>query len=187
MDELIYLIVAAFVIFYAYKIYDDNVGLSITGASFDSNEYKVQSKEDKKEATNILAKIRKNLNTLYSHLIVNFPQEQTTQNLKNNYNSFSNIMENNNSASTSYTLNKEKIVMCLRNKDDEFVKMNELMFVAIHEMAHIGTKSIQHTVEFWNNFKFILKEAEKLKLWYYVDYGDFPQDYCGIQINSLPN
>ena len=129
----------------------------------------------------------KHLFVQHMYLITNYPQEKISQNLKDNYNSFVNIMENNSDNSTSYTLNKEKIVMCLRNKDDEFVKMNELMFVAIHEMAHIGTKSIQHTVEFWNNFKFILKEAEKLKLWSYVDYSKFPQDYCGIQINSLPN
>lgn len=187
MDDTLFVVIAVFVIFYLFQLYSENAGLENIKSSFDNNHYKVQSKEDKQTAADTLAMIRKNLNRLYGHLIVNYPQEKTSQNLKNNYNSFVNITENNSDNSTSYTLNKEKIVMCLRNKDDKFVKMNELMFVAIHEMAHIGTQSIQHTVEFWNNFKFILQEAEKLKLWYYVDYSKFPQDYCGIQINNLPN
>ena len=37
------------------------------------------------------------------------------------------------------------------------------MFVALHEITHIMTKSIGHTEEFWRNFKFILQEAVELE------------------------
>ena len=36
------------------------------------------------------------------------------------------------------------------------------MFVAIHEIAHIMTKSIGHKPEFWNNFKFLLENAKEI-------------------------
>ena len=35
------------------------------------------------------------------------------------------------------------------------------MFVAIHELAHVMTKSVGHTEEFWTNMKFLLKIAIK--------------------------
>ena len=34
------------------------------------------------------------------------------------------------------------------------------MFVTIHELAHVMTKSIGHKTEFWDNFKFLLQEAK---------------------------
>ena len=33
------------------------------------------------------------------------------------------------------------------------------MFVIIHELSHIMSKSIGHNSEFYDNFKFLLKEA----------------------------
>ena len=53
---------------------------------------------------------------------------------------------------TSYSINKgDKIVFCLRSKDgsNKLEDINTMMFVAIHELAHLMTKSIGHTTEFW--------------------------------------
>ena len=36
-----------------------------------------------------------------------------------------------------------------------------LMFVAIHELSHVMTKSIGHKSEFWENFKFLLENAKE--------------------------
>ena len=44
------------------------------------------------------------------------------------------------------------------------------MFVAFHEMAHVMSLSVGHTDEFWNNFKFILKNAIKIGVYKYVDF-----------------
>ena len=63
---------------------------------------------------------------------------------------------------TSYSVNKgEKVVLCLRsrNSKEELVDENILMFVALHEMGHICTKSIGHTEEFWTNFKWLLQKS----------------------------
>lgn len=53
--------------------------------------------------------------------------------------------------------------MCLRQRDganESLVNENVLIFVAIHEMAHMITQSIGHEPEFWNNFGWLLREAE---------------------------
>ena len=114
---------------------------------------------------------------------------------------------------TSYSVNKgEKIIFCIRRKKDgpkqqkfEIIDPNTLMFVAIHELAHVMTKSIGHGDDFWNNMRFLLQVAIKTdsvgdiidktsnehyikhkKIYTYEDYSSNPQDYCGTQITTTP-
>jgi len=61
---------------------------------------------------------------------------------------------------TSYSVNKgEKIVFCMRDKNEteSLVKENIMTFVAIHELAHLMSKSIGHGQEFWANFRILLR------------------------------
>ena len=78
---------------------------------------------------------------------------------------------------TSYSVNKgEKIFFCIRAKDstNEIINLNTLLFVAIHEMAHVMTKSIGHTKEFWNNFRFLLRVAVKNNIYQYQNFSSNP-------------
>ena len=61
-----------------------------------------------------------------------------------------------------------------------------MTFVGIHEVAHIMTKSIGHTKEFWQNFKFLLKNAAKIGIYTPVDYKRKPKEYCGMKITDNP-
>ena len=61
-----------------------------------------------------------------------------------------------------------------------------LMFVAIHELSHIATKSIGHKTEFWENFKFLLEQAKAAGIHTPRDYKKEPQKYCGITIRDSP-
>ena len=63
---------------------------------------------------------------------------------------------------------------------------NTLTFVAIHELAHVMSKSIGHKTEFWENFKFLLKDAVKMGLYKAVDYKKKPKEYCGMTITDNP-
>jgi len=59
-----------------------------------------------------------------------------------------------NDDSTSYTINKgEEIHVCLREKDKNRIlhDINTMMFVILHEMAHIMSDSIGHNNEFRSN------------------------------------
>ena len=64
---------------------------------------------------------------------------------------------------TSYSLNKgEKIALCIRKKGEakEFIEDNTIMFVAIHELAHIMTESVGHEPEFWDNMGLFTSESK---------------------------
>ena len=53
---------------------------------------------------------------------------------------------------------------------DTSVYDNILIFVALHEMSHIGTASIGHTKEFWNHFAWLLEKAETIKIYNYQNF-----------------
>ena len=61
-----------------------------------------------------------------------------------------------------------------------------MLFVAIHELGHLMTKSIGHNTEFWDNMRFLLKEAISANLYTKEDYFNNPVDYCGTVINDSP-
>jgi len=89
---------------------------------------------------------------------------------------------------TSYTINKgDVMVLCIRNVDGNLVDMNTLMYVAIHELAHILSSSLNHTPEFWQNMKLLKNHAVKIKLYIDRDYKTNPVPYCGIPIDSNIN
>ena len=89
---------------------------------------------------------------------------------------------------TSYSINKgEKLVFCLRSKeDDSLVDLNTMMFVAIHELAHLMSESIGHTKEFWDNMKFLLERGIEINVYTKQDFNTHPKEYCGTQITDTP-
>jgi hypothetical protein len=94
------------------------------------------------------------------------------------------------SANTSWTENKgEVLTMCIREKtsgNNEFHDLNVLMFVSVHEMAHIASIEYGHEDEFWFNFKCLLEDAVELGIYNPVDYSKYPINYCSLDINHNP-
>ena len=64
--------------------------------------------------------------------------------------------------SKSYTLNKEKVYLCLYDENKNYYPMNMLMYVAIHELAHCLCKEIGHTTKFFEIFRELLQKAEEI-------------------------
>jgi len=93
-----------------------------------------------------------------------------------------------NSAYTSYSENKgQKIVFCLRSKrTDKLVDINTMMFVGLHELAHLMTHSIGHKPEFWENFRILLRIAIRIGIYNCIDYNIESKDYCGTKITDSP-
>jgi len=48
------------------------------------------------------------------------------------------------------------------------------------------TITLHHKQEFWDNFRFVLKNAIDIDIYKYVDYNTNPQKYCGITITDTP-
>lgn len=159
-------------------------------STVDGRTYIVRSLPDKQDAANLLAEIRERCVSLVTHLNKSVPEDPRTQRLVNNFNPDS-VSEGKDTKGrfTSYSINKgEKIILCLRarNKDNTLEDVNTMMFVTIHELAHICTVSIGHTDEFWENFKWLLEQSVDMGIYVQVDYKKDPQDYCGIKITSNP-
>jgi hypothetical protein len=90
---------------------------------------------------------------------------------------------------TSYSINKgQNIIFCLRSKDasQTLIDKNILIFVALHELAHVMTVSVGHTSEFWENFRFLLAHAITMHMYQPVDFKENPVPYCGTYITDTP-
>jgi hypothetical protein len=63
----------------------------------------------------------------------------------------------------SYTINKDKIYMCLKDESGEYYDMNMLIYVFLHEYAHFLNKDdIGHTEKFHKIFEDLIEKAEKM-------------------------
>lgn len=161
-------------------------------STVDGKAYKVRDMPDKQKAANLMAMLRIKLIKLCDALERKYPDKEQVKRMVRNFRSDPDrFMEATpDSEHTSSTVNKgESIHMCLRQRegpDESLVDENVMMFVALHEFAHICTESIGHDSTFWNNFGWILKEAEALQLYRYTDFAAHPVSYCGVHITDSP-
>jgi predicted metal-dependent hydrolase len=184
---LIILFISIYLIY--YRLYtNDNLVYEL--ATLDNNYYWVRENEDKSIAANTLAKIKVNMVELITYLKDNtelFPDYMSYIRDLVRRTKVINIMETpNDDKYTSYTINKgEKIVFCLRSKLVNTIHdMNTLMYVVIHEMAHVGCPEYGHTPLFRKIFKFLLVQSSKVNIYIPIDYRKKPQYYCGMTINE---
>ena len=66
-------------------------------------------------------------------------------------------------ADKSYTINKDKIYLCLKDEKGEYYPLNMLIYVTIHEFAHkLNKEDVGHTVAFHETFDKLLADAAEL-------------------------
>ena len=58
------------------------------------------------------------------------------------------------------------------------------MYVAIHELAHVGCESYGHTDEFKRIFAFLISVAGELNSYTPIDFKNNPLEYCGLSISE---
>lgn len=159
----------------------------------DGKIYRVRDLPDKQEAADLLARVRLRLMTLCDRLEQKYPDKAQVKQMKKNFrpDPLRFLEATPEASSTSYSVNKgESIHLCLRQRsgiDESLVPEDTIMFVAIHELAHVCTASIGHTPEFWNNFGWLLQEAEALNLYTKQNFQAHPVSYCGIYITDSPS
>lgn len=191
MFLLILFIIIIFIILYfihnkIYK-YDNLVKVKST---LDDHYYWVRDKPDKTIAANTLAKIKANTLKLINYLKKNINKFPDYKDSIKNYirrTKVINIMETpQDEKYTSFTVDKRVIYYCLRSKfDDSIHDMNTLMYVVLHENAHVQSDSIGHTSEFKKNFKFLLERGIEIGIYEPIDYRIHQQFYCGMTINEF--
>ena len=187
------IVMIIFVLIIIVKLYLDNDMFQLTCIVSDVNgkKYCVRERKNMKKASDLLAKTTENLGKVVNHLENGYPEKENVRFLVKNFNpkKIKEILPT--SEYTAYSENKgEKIAFCLNKKNkedvDNLIEENTLMFVALHELSHLATKSIGHNDEFWSNFKFILQESERIVIYKPVDYKNNKTDYCGMTIKDNP-
>lgn len=184
-------ILIALIIILVIKIYldSDTYNLKCVISSVDKNEYCVRETENIHRVADLFAKIALNNKKLIHHIKEKKNKTDGEKRLIKKYNPKRIVEILPTSKYTAYSENKgEKIALCATKKKNgkELIDENTLMFVTLHELAHIMTKSIGHTKEYWDNFKDLLSEAVKINIYKPVDYSKDPIKYCGEEITDSP-
>jgi hypothetical protein len=186
------IVIIIFIIIIGSKLYfnSDSFNLRCIISDVNGNKYCVRDRNKLELAADRLAHVNNNLNKLVNHLSKKYPTKENVQRLVNGYNPKKIYETLPTSEFTAYSENKgEKLAFCLdteKNSKGRLIDMNTLMYVALHEVSHIATKSIGHNDEFWNNFKFMITEAKEINIYNPVDYKKEPARYCGMNISDNP-
>jgi predicted metal-dependent hydrolase len=187
--KLFYFLVFVLIILVITRNIKENFKIVPT-QGFNHNLHSVRSDFNNiEDAANLMAQLKKNINILVDHLNKIYPKYKGIKNIGKRLD-LNNMMEaKHEDDGTSYTINKgEEIHLCLREKNNEKVlhDINTIMFVLLHELAHIMSDTIGHNKEFRDNFIILLEEAHKLDLYNTINYSKYPKSYCGLKINSSP-
>lgn len=81
---------------------------------------------------------------------------------------------------SAYTENKSTIYVCLKHpRTGQVYDMNTLLYVTLHEIAHVITSEYdEHGPEWQSNFSKLLNRAHRRGI--YDPSQPVPKDYCGI-------
>ena len=150
-----------------------------------NNKYYYVQKNNSKKSVIILSK----LSLFLKKLLFNLDKNNIIY--KSNFYTIEKIKKNdiiiqeksNYDKNTSYTINKKKIVMCLKH-NNIFHDINVIKYILIHELSHVICSDIGHTTNFYNINKYLLKESIRLGLYNHDNYKLNPINYCGILLNE---
>lgn len=157
-------------------------------SNIDDKYYLVRNSDNKRAAADTLATINRRIKFLVDNLDENASPQEVKHNIRLLKKRNVVLAENIYMEDTSFTVNKEEMMLCLtpRSGAEKLYDINKLMFVALHELAHVGSKSYGHGKEFVMLFIYLLKKGIDLDVYDYVNYHKEPEEYCGISLNTTP-
>lgn len=156
-------------------------------STIDNQYYYVYNSDNKQEVADTLATIK--LKILY---LIEFMKKENNPDYTKYLNRLIDkingvtIEENTTNKNTSYSVNKgDELVICLKSKKNNKIHdMNLLMYVVLHEIAHIMCPEYGHGLLFIKIFKYVTESAVKAGIYTKIDFENNPQEYCGMTINS---
>ena len=184
-------VLVVLMICFGIKMYkdSDSFNLRCVISKVDGNTYCVRERSKLELAADLLAEATNNMKKLVKYVGANNASNPAVKRLVENFNPDKISETLPTSEHTAYSENKgEKMAFCL-NEDKQgtrLIDLSTLTFVAIHELAHLMTESIGHKDEFWDNFKFLLKNAKESGIYEPVDNSKSPVQYCGTRIDENP-
>ena len=191
---LIFLLILLIGILY---LKSENMNMIYVMSDVDGKMYMVRNVNDKHQASNLLGNINKNIHDITDYMYNNKHESYNKYKpyilrLKTRINNIIIRESSENSQYTSYTVNKgEQIIFCIRSKlIDKYINSsnihakNLIMYVALHEIAHIACPEYGHTPLFKDIFNFFCDEANKAGIYKKIDFKTTPVEYCGMTITG---
>lgn len=91
----------------------------------------------------------------------------------------------------SYTINKKKVHLCIKDEKGEYYNDNMLVYVSLHELAHVLCDEVGHTPKYWAMFDALLDEASKTidpitNKPVYDPNGKIDTEYCDSDYHNSP-
>jgi len=195
--QLVWYVVALGTFFALSNLKERRANVSYQLSSKDGEIYRVNDSDDDTDAAaDVLATVRQNLRRLVAGLevgdageLTREQQQRVGETLRRRFERIrfsENPFRSPSSSSTSFTVNKgDEVVLCLRDVASRDIHdLNTIMYVAIHELAHVACPEVGHTALFLRTFTYLLREAVRLGVYRDEDYIKKPARYCGIVISE---
>lgn len=202
MNETYLVIIILIIIIFIY--FNSDVGMITYHVPGKTEAYMISDKySDKDDAVKLLSHTNDKLVELLRHLkkkyvpnqydgtveVDNYALRKIVDSMLYNYNPEVIIENTPGNGDTSYTINKgKKLYVCIRDiRTHKLLEPTIVVFVAIHELAHIGHYyGWGHGDSYWEVFKFLLFEAETAGIFVAPNYKIMPKNYCGLHVNYHP-
>lgn len=195
---VLFLSIVVFFSIYIHKTYSE---VSYIKSDVDGKVYMIRRGNNKselflKESADTLAQINLRIEKLIKELETRYKNDLTKiyfiKKLRENYNPYMISEAAIDNRYTSYTVDKEDINICLRTRDkyEKVYDINTLIYVVLHELAHLcnysqsGDAIEGHGNEFKNIFKILVKTGMDIGIYTNINYNKTPQEYCGLTITS---
>uniref|UniRef100_A0A6C0DC46 WLM domain-containing protein n=1 Tax=viral metagenome TaxID=1070528 RepID=A0A6C0DC46_9ZZZZ len=186
------ILIAIIVIIIYLFLFHNKKNIVLVDGRDNKNKYLVYDDKSKKDAAVLLGDITENMFKLRDYLYENIKDyeefDQYIRQLHRNLNKDRSLIYENDPHSqlTSFSVNKgEEIAFCLKSKKTgQIHQLNLLMYVALHEMAHIACPEIGHGDLFKKIFKFLTEIAIKINIYQLDNYDEKPVEYCGMMLSS---
>ena len=187
---IVFIVIVVFFTLLVLIIMESNeLFLEYRQSKLNNKKYGIQEQyNESDEAVELLAKLHNYMTQLVSDLNNKIPNDERVQRLVKGFKK-TKIEEAPDDDGSSFTINKgEMMGICLREKNESrpFHDYNTLLFVVIHEMAHVASVSEGHNSEFITNFRWLLREAKQFGYYDPVNYQNSPMTYCGVKVTNNP-
>ena len=192
-ETLILIFLIMFILIYKLKYKSSIISIE----AFNKKVFFVNDLNDAQDAANILAKIIIKMEKLIDNIITDYEKGLLKTADDNKHIQYVKIIKKRlpyvkisenptDSIYTSYSINKgEELVLCIRDKKNlKIHPINELLYVAIHEIGHIGCPEVGHTDLFREINIYLLEKAVCYNIYTYIDYMQNNYNYCGMVLTS---
>lgn len=198
MNNPLTILLLILVVFLSWCIYNQIVSiqqpsieaLEMRFSDITKKKYGIQETLPKtKEAVNMIAQMDQFIDKFVAYLDAKNPNDRRVKRLVNRTNNIKIEESPFEPDTSSYTLNKgDLMAFCVRSKENpnELHDYQTMLFVAIHELAHVASVSRGHGAEFVNTFKWLLQQAAESGMYSPVDYSKAPITYCGVRVTNNP-